>query len=47
MIGKKTNEGGFSLSTYVEPVPDRAKHINKVSNPLYHDDIEGTKPKSN
>lgn len=28
-------------------MPDRARHISKVSDPLYHDDIEGSKPKSN
>ena len=35
------------MSTFVEPIPDRAKHINKVSDPLYHNDIEGSKPKAN
>ena len=40
-------DSGFSLSTFVEPIPDRAKQINKVSDPLFHNDIEGSKPKAN
>ena len=39
-------DSGFSLSTFVEPIPDRARHINKVSDPLYRDDIEGSRPKA-
>lgn len=33
------------MSTYVEPIPG-VKPNTKQSNPLYIDDIEGTKPKS-
>ncbi len=39
------NTNNFLLSTYVEPVPDRSKHINKSSDPLFIDDIEGARPK--
>ena len=45
LIPKKGNQTNFALSTYIEPVPDRAKHIQKHSNPLYVDDIEGARPK--
>lgn len=47
LIPPKTNDTNYSLSTFVEPIPDRAKHINKVSDPLYRDDIEGARPKAN
>lgn len=39
-------DSGFGLSTFIEPIPDRAKSIKKVSNPLYHADIEGSQPKA-
>lgn len=47
LIPPKPNDTTFSLSTFVEPKPDRAKHIQKVSDPLYRDDIEGAKPRKN
>lgn len=47
LIPKKQNDIGFNLSTFVEPIPEKVKFVNKISNPLYHDDIEGSKPKSN
>ena len=39
------SSSNFQLSTYVEPIPDRSRHIQKTSNPLYIDDIEGARPK--
>ena len=39
-------DSGFGLSTFIESIPDRAKHISKVSDPLYRDDIEGARPKA-
>ena len=47
LIPPKSNDTSYSLSTFVEPIPDRAKHIQKVSDPLFRDDIEGAKPKKN
>lgn len=38
-------QANYSLSTFVEPVPDRANHLRKQSNPLFIDDIEGSRPK--
>jgi len=46
LIPKQANSTNFALSTYIEPIPDRNKHINKTSNPLYIDDIEGARPKA-
>ena len=46
LIPKNSTSSNFGLSTYVEPVPDRARHIQKKSNPLYIDDIEGSRPKA-
>lgn len=47
LIPPKPNDTTFSLSTFVEPIPDRFKKLQKVSDPLYRDDIEGAKPKKN
>jgi hypothetical protein len=46
LIPKSATSANFSLSTYVEPVPDRSKHINKTSDPLCVADIEGARPKA-
>jgi hypothetical protein len=34
------------LSTFIEPIPNRYKHLNKTSDPLRIDDIEGARPKA-
>lgn len=45
LIPQNVNTSNYLLSTYIEPVPDRSKHINKSSDPLFIDDIEGARPK--
>ena len=39
LIPPKANDVTYSLSTFIEPKPDRAKNIKKTSDPLYRDDI--------
>jgi len=34
------------LSTFIEPIPNRYKQLNKTSDPLRIDDIEGARPKA-
>jgi hypothetical protein len=46
LIPKSATSANFGLSTFVEPIPDRNKHINKTSNPLFVGDIEGARPKA-
>lgn len=46
LIPKSATSANFGLSTFVEPIPDRSKHINKTSNPLFVGDIEGARPKA-
>jgi hypothetical protein len=45
LIPQQLSSSNYQLSTYIEPVPDRSKHIHKQSDPLYIDDIEGARPK--
>lgn len=45
LIPHNANSNSFSLSTFVEPIPDRSLHIRKHSDPLYIDDIEGARPR--
>lgn len=33
---------GFNLSTYIEPTSNQSKKINKTSDPMKINDIEGT-----
>jgi hypothetical protein len=47
LIPKSSTSANFSLSTYIEPFPNTVKQINKTSNPLHIDDIEGARPKVN
>lgn len=45
LIPNQPKSINYQLSTYVEPIPDRNKHIQKHSDPLFIDDIEGSRPK--
>lgn len=45
LIPKQPHQTNYSLSTYVEPVPDHSRKINKTSDPLFIDDIEGARPR--
>ena len=47
IIPKEPKSLTYQLSTYIEPVPDRSKHITIKSDPLFIDDIEGSRPKCN
>ncbi len=46
LIPKDQMGTNFTLSTYVEPIPNNYKHIHKSSDPLKIDDIEGARPKA-
>lgn len=46
LIPNQQTGTNFTLSTYIEPIPNRYKQINKSSDPLRIDDIEGARPKA-
>ena len=39
MNPKRETATNFTLSTYIEPIPNRYKQLNKTSDPLKIDDI--------
>lgn len=45
-IPQTVTRDNYSLSTKLEPRPENWKTIKKVSNPLKHDDIEGSMPQA-
>ena len=44
MIPEQVHKTNYNLSSYIEPKTTGFKKLEKISDPLKHDDIEGSHP---